>query len=273
MRRSLPLLAVILAFPACRGLEASGRRIDWGKAGEAAGSLREAFDGSPEKERALGRELGANLAARFGLLEDEKATRYLSLVGLSVARKSERGPKGWRFGILDTAAVNAYAVPGGFVFVTRGLLKRIASEAELAGVLAHEIAHIEHRHSMKALKAAQLFEAGGKAAKAAGAKDSPMSLAAGFLISLADKGFSRKDESDADTRGVALAGAAGYAPQGLPDALQKLYGDSSDKPLAAFGKRHPPLSVRKKALDAALKSAPAKGVWNPKRFRLGLSSL
>ena len=273
LRPSGLLAAAIIAGSGCKGLQTTDGRVDWDQVGEAAGSVRAAFDDSPEKENMLGRELAANLAARFGLLQDEAATRYLSLVGLAVARKSERGASGWRFGILDTAAVNAYAAPGGFVFVTRGLLKRINSEAELAGVLAHEVAHVELRHSMKALKAAKLLEAGGKAAKAAGAKDPKLGLAAGFLIGLADKGFSRADEAAADSRGVALAGAAGYVPQGLPDALQKLYGAAEDKPLAAFGKRHPPLSARKRALDAALKSAPARGVWNPKRFRLGLATL
>lgn len=255
-------------------MDVSNGKVDWEQAGSAAADAAEAMSDSPAKEKALGRELSANLAARFGLLQDEKATRYLNLVGLSVARKSERGADGWRFGILDTAAVNAYAAPGGWVFVTRGLLKRVHNEAELAGVLAHEIAHVERRHSMKALKAGKLLEAGGKAAKAAGAKGSRLSAAAGLLIKLTDKGFSRADESDADARGVALAGAAGYAAKGLPDALEKLYGDDhEDKPLAAFGKRHPKLADRKRALDAALKTAPEKGVWNPKRFRLGLSSL
>src|SRR5258705_1441033 len=100
---------------------------------------------SPEQEHAIGEAASAKLVHIFGLYENSDMTRYVSLVGNTVARQATRDVP-YHFGILDTEAVTALSLPGGFVFVTRGALANMRNEAELAGTLAHEVGHVDGRH-------------------------------------------------------------------------------------------------------------------------------
>ena len=102
---------------------------------------------SEAQEIALGKESDAQVRQEMGLYDDPDLQRYVSGIGLRLAKLSERPNLPWQFAVVDQAAVNAFALPGGFIYVTRGILPYLDSEAELAGVLGHEIGHVTARHS------------------------------------------------------------------------------------------------------------------------------
>ena len=141
-------------------------------------------------------------------------TKYVTLVGNVLAQASSRPDLDWEFIVLDTDGVNAFAAPGGIVHITRGALGLIKSEAELAGVLGHEIAHITEKHTVNAIKknkAVKLAtdEAGGSRERLHRRK-----LADAAYDNIVEQGFDRGDEDEADKEGVRLANKAGYAPGG-----------------------------------------------------------
>jgi beta-barrel assembly-enhancing protease len=174
-----------------------------------------------EEERTIGDDVSAKIRARFGVVQDPAVHKYVSLVGLSVARASERPKIPWTFVVLDTDGVNAFAAPGGIVHITRGALGLLKNEAELAGVLAHEVGHVAHKHAVNAIKKNKAVQMGTQAA----AKDR-----APFLNDLANKAyeivlensFDRGDELDADRASVQYAQKAGYSPATLADFLTRL---------------------------------------------------
>ncbi|MFM8558334.1 MAG: M48 family metalloprotease, partial [bacterium] len=106
---------------------------------------------TPEQEADIGREGYAAVVAEYGAYDDAALTAYVDSVGQRVARASDLPGLKWRFTVLDDPAVNAFAMPGGYIYVTRGLLAHMGSEAQLAGVLGHEIAHVTARHSARQL--------------------------------------------------------------------------------------------------------------------------
>ena len=136
---------------------------------KAAGGL------SDEEEIQLGREVAANLAARYHLVEDAAKVSLCESCGASDCKplRSQKIP--YHFGILHTAEINALAAPGGYVFITEGLLESLKDESELAGVLAHEVTHITRQHIVKAIRQANLLEGGQDLASAAGKDVSPYS--------------------------------------------------------------------------------------------------
>src|SRR5947208_15815876 len=109
---------------------------------------------SAEEERQIGEEVSAKIRQRFGVVQNAGVHKYVTLVGTMVARQSERPALPWTFIVLDTDGVNAFASPGGIVHITRGALGLIRNEAELAGVLAHEIGHVAHKHTVNAIRKA-----------------------------------------------------------------------------------------------------------------------
>jgi predicted Zn-dependent protease len=176
------------------------------------------------EERQLGEQVSLKLRERFGVMQDTDVTKYVSLVGAVVAQGSTRPALDWKFIVLDTDGVNAYAAPGGLVHVTRGLLGLIKNEAELAGVLGHEITHVTKKHTVGAIKRGKELDMGAAAVAKGGG------LTREMLAKLSDKAFqrvfegaySREDEREADEIGVQIANKAGYAPTGLATALEKL---------------------------------------------------
>jgi beta-barrel assembly-enhancing protease len=180
---------------------------------------------SESDERKIGEAVSAKLIDAFGIYQDPAVARYVSLVGRVVAEGSSRPGLDWKFIVLDSEGVNAYAAPGGIVHITKGALGLIKSEAELAGVLAHEIGHIGARHTIRAIQKAKLVDAGTDVAGS-----SQGGLAGAVVNRLADVGydilfenkFDRDDENEADETGVALANKAGYSPAGLNEFLAHL---------------------------------------------------
>ena len=184
-----------------------------------------------EEEIALGRGLAARVLGAAPLVDDPQLQRYVNRVGLWLAMQSERPGLPWRFGVISSTEVNAFAMPGGTVLITSGLYDRLRDEAELAGVLGHEIAHVVEKHQLDAIQKAAgqalLTDIAGQAAARSGNQAVNMFgdevFAAGMNIFA--KGLDKKDEYDADARGMVLAARGGYNPFGLVGVLQTL--DSS----------------------------------------------
>ena len=128
---------------------------------------------STEDEMRIGKQIAGNLLGAVPLVKDETLQRYVNMVGSWVALQSGRNDIPWRFGVLDTEDINAFAAPGGYVFITKGLYRQLNNEAELAGVLGHEIAHITKKHHLKVLKQSSLISALGTGRQPAGQGQRP----------------------------------------------------------------------------------------------------
>lgn len=253
----LPRLAVFLALAAWLS-PAAGFKLDLNKLGEVVQNVvehRDAFtEVSEAREIELGRALAARLVGAAPLLADEQVQRYVNRIGLWLALQSTRPELPWTFGVLDTETVNAFAAPGGFVFVTTGLMGTMSDEAELAGVLAHEISHVVRRHHLVAIQNNARTQLTAEVVSTMVTDNRALSDALiGVGMELYAKGLDRADELDADRRGVVLAARAGYDPYGLPAVLEILAArNPDDGALALMSSTHPPALQRLDALDEAL---------------------
>src|SRR5262245_23900371 len=147
------------------------------------------------EEQDLGKQVSAKIRARYGVVQDTAVHKYVSLVGLAMAQGSTRPNLPWTFIVLDTDGVNAFAAPGGYVHVTKGLLALIKNESELAGVIGHEIVHITEKHTIRAIQKSKTVQMG--AAETLSGSSSLMQLAVNATYdNIVDKGFGRADEND-----------------------------------------------------------------------------
>jgi predicted Zn-dependent protease len=174
---------------------------------------------SETEERQIGEDVSAKVRARFGVVQDPAIHKYVTLLGTTLAKESERPNLNWTFVVLDTDGVNAFASPGGIVHVTRGALGLAKNEAELAGVLGHEIGHVAHKHTVNAIKKSNAVKMG---TDAAGRSSFLSSYANKAYEMVLENNFDRGDELDADKVGVELAGKAGYKAASLGDFLERL---------------------------------------------------
>ena len=173
------------------------------------------------EEQELGKQVSAKIRTRYGVVQDTEAHKYVSLVGLAMAQSSTRPNLPWTFIVLDTDGANAFAAPGGYIHVTKGLLALIKNEAELAGVLGHEIVHVTEKHTIRAIQKSQAVQMG--AAETLSGNSALMQRAVTATYdNIVDRGFGRADENEADEKGVALANKTGYAPNGLVAFLTTL---------------------------------------------------
>ena len=177
-----------------------------------------------EEERQMGEQVSLQLRNRFGVYQDEKVTKYVSLVGGVLAQTSTRPTLEWKFIVLDTDGVNAYAAPGGFVHITRGLLGLMKNEAELAGVLGHEITHITSKHTINAIKKSKGISLGTDlAGSGASYKTQVITRFAGVAYQKLFEGeWSRDDEDNSDKVGTQISNKVGYSPTGIADVLKKI---------------------------------------------------
>ncbi|HXW06103.1 MAG TPA: M48 family metalloprotease [Vicinamibacterales bacterium] len=177
-----------------------------------------------QEERAIGEEVSARIVDEFGVFQDAAVARYVSLVGGVLAQVSARPGLAWEFIVLDTDGVNAFAAPGGLVHVTRGLLGLMENEAELAGVLAHEIVHVTEKHTVNSIQKGGLVQFGTDEVSASGGLTQSLAskIAQAAYDNVLNNRFDRGDEGEADEIGVQLANKVGYAPNGLSSALAKL---------------------------------------------------
>src|SRR6185503_14239023 len=230
--------------------------INVGAAASAATHAADAVREIPQDEEiAMGRDIAAGLLGAAPLAKSSDQEIYVNNVGRWLALHSSRPDLPWHFGILDVDTVNAFATPGGNVFISRGLLARVHSESELAGILAHEISHVALKHHLSDIqKNAQKnlaldlasVKSGGLAGEAARAV-ARVGLE-GYV-----RGLSREDELAADRMGVVIAARAGYEPYGLVAVLQTLAAEpQSDAALGFFLKTHPAPADRIAALEAQM---------------------
>jgi len=213
-------LAGIGAAAACTGLHGCGT------VNPATG--RTSFTGlsSIEDDVKLGREENEKIIKEFGgVYENRRLQGYVDGIGLTLARHAEFQQFSYHFTILNTPIVNAFALPGGYVYVSRGLLALASNEAELAGVMAHEIGHVNARHTAERMAAAQVSQlgliAGAIGAAVLGLPGEVMQL--GQTVAIASiQSYSRSQELEADTLGIRYMSRAGYDPQGMVTFLSTL---------------------------------------------------
>ena len=194
-----------------------------------------------EEEKAIGGSLAVQVFNKFGgVYRNPALQNYVNLVGKSLAEVSDRPEIDYHFAVLNTDAPNAFATPGGYVFVSAGLLRLLQNEAQLAGVLGHEIAHITHKHALKTLQRSKMLS--GLSGLTMAAMDKDNSLFDQVINEVSEVLFTRgldKDlEFEADKFGMEYAYRMGYQPQGLKNFLRVL-GKSQGKGSSIFLSTHP----------------------------------
>jgi beta-barrel assembly-enhancing protease len=213
---------------------------------------------SVEKEIALGRQLAAEVERQAAMLDDPIVAEYVNRVGQNLAKQSG-APVTWTFKVIRSNELNAFALPGGFVFVNTGLIKMCDDEAELASALAHEVAHVAARHMTRQATRSQFARLGtvpltvllGGRAGAAVRQASALGIPLTFLH------FARADESEADSMGIRYLDAAGYDPSCAITLFEKL--DSLDRRNPGAVSRifltHPPNGARLQKLQREIGDA------------------
>jgi predicted Zn-dependent protease len=201
---------------------------------------------SDAEERRIGEQVSARILDEFGVYQDEEVTRYVTLVGSALARASSRPNLAWEFIVLDTDGVNAFAAPGGLIHITRGALGLSKAEAELAGILGHEITHVTARHTLDSIQKSKVVSLGANEASRGGlTQDLIAKFAEQAYSAVLNNKFDRDDENEADRVGVELANKVGYAPAGLSSMLTKIAERNKDhaEPNGMFAS-HPALKDR-----------------------------
>ena len=244
MMRTTALVAIAV-FGASLGVEGKqlGQITKGIQVAQKANEVRDlAMTDAEEQE--LGTAVSERIRTRYGVVQDAAVHRYLALVGTALAQGSTRPALPWTFVVLDTDGVNAFAAPGGYVHITRGALALVKNEAELAGVLGHEIIHVTEKHTIKAIQKSKAVQMG--AAETLSGSSSLMERAVTATYdNIVERGFGRAEENEADEMGVTLANKIGYAPNGLVGFLTTL----KDRNKASTEKRglfasHPEMQER-----------------------------
>jgi len=202
---------------------------------------------STGQEVALGKETAQQVVNEFGVYDDPELHEYINEVGQKLVDVCERKEIAYYFTVLDTPMVNAFAAPGGFIFVTRGILKELDDEAELAGVMGHEIGHVVYRHGAKRFEKAFGYSAIILIGEIVTKRDlSQLRQYTDFFFSLMLLGYSRKNEFEADNSGVCYSLAAGYDPRAMVDFFEKLKAMEKKPPtkFETLFRSHPPTADR-----------------------------
>jgi len=195
------------------------------------------------QEVAMGSQYAQQIEQQLPIVRDPEIVRYINVLGDSIARVVDDRSLTWRFNVVDQPEINAFAVPGGHIYVNRGLIERTTNMSELAGVLGHEIAHVTQRHSMKQMAAAQRANYG----LSIGCILAPsfcQGLAGTGVSVLAQAGFakfSRDDETESDRFGVKYVTRAGIDPRGMPSMFRILLRERERNPgsVEAWFASHP----------------------------------
>lgn len=209
-----------------------------------------------EEERNIGRTVAGSLLGAAPLVRDDKLQRYVNQVGRWVALQSERPDLEWRFGVLDTEDINAFAMPGGYVFITKGLYRLLNNEAELAGVLGHEIGHVMRKHHLRVMQQTQaLADLSAVVGKHMQGESAIVRNFIGNFWEVFARGLDKEAEYEADRIGMVLAARAGYDAYGLPTVLQEIgHVSASDSRVAFLFKTHPHPDDRLTRLSEAVDS-------------------
>jgi len=196
---------------------------------------------SKEEEIQLGREITGNLLGAAPLVKDAELQKYVNQVGRWVASQSERADLPWHFGVIESEDLNAFSAPGGFVLITKGLYRKLENEAQLAGVLGHEIGHVVKKHQLKLLQKQQLLNFGaGLVSDKFGSGNQTIQKVIGSGAEISARSLDKDAEFEADRIGVVLTARAGYDPYGLPEVLQTIgHVSKNDNSVALLFKTHP----------------------------------
>ena len=199
-----------------------------------------------EEEITLGQAVAVEAFSRFGGEYDNPTlTRYVNLVGETVAETSDRPNLDYHFAILNSQEHNAFAAPGGYIFITIGLLKTLKNEAELAGVLAHEVAHVSQKHMLETIRRGALLSNVSELTLSALKKDPKMfsNVIDEITDKLFTKGMDKEKEFEADAFGIEFAYRAGYHPDGLQHYLKTLQSQEGHAK-SRFFTTHPSVGTR-----------------------------
>ena len=256
---------------------------------QTAKALRSSFaEITDEEEYYIGRSVAALILSKYPVYQNEPLTRYVNLIGTAVAGFSSRPVTyaGYHFLILDSAEINALAAPGGFVFITKGLLTVCRDEEMLAAVLAHEVGHVAGKHGLQAIKQSRLLDVFKTLGSQAVAAYTPAQLSQltdlfqGALTDIAgqliEKGYDRKLEYEADAYSVKFTRATGYNPNGLDEFLQGLAKESAAQGVKGWFKTHPTPDQRLDKVRrqiAGLGSVPKKETIRTQRFKAVMAFL
>jgi predicted Zn-dependent protease len=259
------LLAAALCAPAAQALKLDDLNVD--KLKEVKGKLKTLKEPSEADEIEIGKGVAANLLGAAPPVNDPQLQAYVNRVGQWVAMHTERPGLPWHFAVLDTNGVNAFATPGGYVFITRGMLLRMRDEAELAGVLAHEVSHVVEKHALKTMRKGALAGLAGDTlssyAEKKGQEEFTKIVSAGTEIYA--RGLDKEDEFAADRAGVVIATRAGYDPYGLPSVLQTLASiNPKDDAVALMFKTHPDSVTRLELVSNSMEGQLDKFIENPR---------
>lgn len=192
---------------------------------------------SQDQEVELGRQNAAEINAHVPIVTDPAVSDYIQTLGESIARKTSRADLDWHFYVVNTRQVNAFALPGGFVYVNRGLIESTDHLDELTGTLGHEIGHVVERHSVKQMEKAQKANAGVAVVCTltnicqSGLAQAAVQVGGTALFAR----YSRADELQADSEGVVNVARAGYDPQGIPDLFEVLLKEREYQPTKVEG--------------------------------------
>jgi predicted Zn-dependent protease len=211
---------------------------------------------STQEEVQMGQEYSAQINAQLPIVQDPEVNRYVNLLGDSIAKLADTRGLEYHFFVVNSAEINAFAVPGGFIYVNRGLIDKTENLSELAGVLGHEIGHVVKRHTVKQMEKSNGLNIG--AVLGCTLLQVCNSQAAQAAIQIGGSAlfakFSRDDESQADAEGVRNVIRAGISPNGMPSMFQKLLDERTRNPTAVEGwfATHPGEEDRIRATQALI---------------------
>ena len=225
---------------------------------------------SDEEEIVLGKRVAAKVIGRYGIENAPKMTYYLNLITTTIAQRSDRPDIPYHVAILATDDVNAYACPGGYIFVTRGVLSMVRDEAELAAVLAHEISHVTERHIVNALRNSKLMQVGTEVAADAFKTPGPLlDQMTNFATDALFEGLNKSDEYESDEKAVDYLDRVGYDYPAMYDVLKLLKIRRERGTTQVLDKTHPTPDSRLQTLKSAAKKLSLEkptGIRLPNRF-------
>jgi predicted Zn-dependent protease len=211
---------------------------------------------STQQEVQMGADYSQQINAQLPIINDPEINRYINVLGDSLAHLADDRSLDWHFYVVDSKEVNAFAVPGGFIYVNRGLIERATKMDQLAGVLGHEIGHVTRRHSIQQMQKAQKANVGVTLACVltrvceSSAAQAAINVGAGAVFAK----FSRSDEAEADAEGVKNVVRAGIDPNGIPEMFKILLDERKSRPagVEAWFTTHPLEEDRIQASEAQI---------------------
>lgn len=187
---------------------------------------------STQQEVALGQQYSAQINQQLPIVRDAQVSSYINELGNMIASRADDRGLQWEFYVVNSPEVNAFAVPGGFIYVNRGLIERVDNMSQLAGVLGHEIAHVTERHSAEQMRDADRANFGATLLCTLTSVCQNQAAATAIQVggTAAFAKFSRDDENEADRAGIAHVVRAGIHPRGIPEMFEKLMAERSRSP-------------------------------------------